>query len=703
MKSLLLITLLWGADTSIDFDTQVAPVLSKSGCNAASCHGAAAGRGGFKLSLFGGDANVDYDAIVRQLEGRRINLSSPADSLLLAKPTGYLEHEGGVRLDSEGSHAQLITRWIEQGARRVRRHRLIDVRVEPSQVYVERLPEKIPLRVTAVFRDRAGQEIQRDVSDVAVFESTDAAALKIGSGGSAVIKRRGRHVAVVRFMSKVLTVRFTAPLTPNKVDLSSAPRHNWIDDLVLKNLDQLRIPQSSQAADATLLRRTTIDLTGRLPTIEEARAYLAADAPDKHVKLVDRLLKSDRFADYWTFKLAKLLRLRGQPGDSNGVAAFHGWLRERLLADASFARMARTMVTAEGDSHEVGPANFYRIARGPRAQAEYLSETLMGVRLRCANCHNHPLDRWTQEDYHGLAALFANIDQSRIVRTLKGGEVINPKTGSAAPPRIPGVRDLADGEAGRAALARWLTSDDNPYFARATANRIWKAMMGRGLIEPVDDLRETNPATHPELLKQLARSFAGNDYQVRLLVRTIALSAAYQRGRASGKNRFDDRYYSHALQRPLEPEVLADAISDVTGVAERFGGQPAGTRAVNLIDPRTPSTSLDVLGRCPREDSCESSADGAGGLSTRLHLINGPLLNAKITDAKGTLHKRIKNGDRVETVVESFYLAALSRKPTAKELRFWKREIGEGPARDHRPALEDFVWSLLSSREFVAH
>lgn len=338
------------------------------------------------------------------------------------------------------------------------------------------------------------------------------------------------------------------------------------------------------------------------------------------------------------------------------------------------------------------------LGAGPREQAEFVSESLLGIRLRCANCHDHPLDRWTQDDYHGLAAVFARLERGRQVRLAERGEVTHPRSGEPAVPRIPGVGFLSPGADGRPRLAQWITSPDNEFFACAVVNRLWKALMGRGLVEPADDLRATNPATHPRLLDRLAGDFAAHGYDVRHTLRLIAASAAYQRdSRATPANQADDRFYSHALARALPAEVLADAVADVTGVPDRYADLPAGTRAVALFDSKIPSAALDALGRCPRDAACEASAV-SGGLSKTLYLINGDLINAKVTAGDGRLHARLAAGAADGELLDEFYLRALGRPPSADEHAFWSQRISSSP--DRRAAWEDFLWSLLNCREF---
>ncbi|MEQ8789107.1 MAG: DUF1553 domain-containing protein [Pirellulaceae bacterium] len=686
------------AAAPVDFDTDVLPILTKAGCNAASCHGSAAGRGGFKLSLFAGDPAADHTAIVHQLEGRRVNYVHPKSSLLIAKPTWQLDHEGGLRFDFDSPESETLAQWIAEGATRRRLRRLVRLEIEPEELVLAGPGEQVQVNVTAVFDDGS----RRAVGHRAVYSPDDSSAVEADGQGALVVRRRGRHVVVVRYLSEVSTVQVTVPLSDEPVDLDSAARSNWIDDEVLAMLKTLRLAPSPPADDATLLRRLRLDLTGRLPTPGEVAEYTADRRADKYARLVDRLLDGDEFVDYWTFRFAALLRLRG--GDPPAAHAFHGWIREQIKSNAPLDQMARTLLLAEGDTHEVGPANFYRAAGDARAQAEYTSEVLLGVRLRCANCHNHPLDRWTQDDYHGLAAIFARMERSRIVRLGPRGEVTNPRTGEAAVPRIPGDKYLeADGD-GRDDLADWLTQGDNPYFAKAMVNRLWKAMLGRGLIEPTDDLRQTNPATHPRLLARLAEDFVAHGANLRHTLRTIALSATYQRSAvATSAAAADDRFYSHALTKPLEAEVLADAIADVTGIAEKFGEQPKGTRAVTLVDPATPSAALDVLGRCSRQETCETSPGGSGGLTTRLHLMNGALLNARIASDEGRLRQQLAAGRTSDEVVRGFYIRALGRQPRDEEAKYWKTQLAAPSEGERRRRLEDFLWSLLSCQEFTTN
>jgi hypothetical protein len=692
----------------VDFANDLIPVFTKAGCNAAACHGAAIGRGGFKLSLYGGNPAADYEAIVRQVEGRRVNLARPEESLIVLKPTKQIAHRGGRRLIDGKEGAELLLRWIRQGAGLISSRSLDRVEISPGRHVAEKPGASIELRATAFFSDGSKQDVTRWT----VFTAEDPSAVEIDSESAAAkMLRRGRQIVIARYLDRVTPIELIVPLSGSKPDLSAEPRRGFIDRKILDALSTLRLAPSPGADDATFLRRVTLDLSGRLPTVAAARAFLARADPKKRRTEIDRLLASEEFSEYWTLRLAKLLRIHsGADGElvrsGQGARKYHQWLHQQVRDNTGYDELARTVILATGDSHLVGPANFYRTVKGPRKQAEFMSEVFMGSRLRCANCHNHPLDRWTQDDYHGLAAIFARIESGQLVKVKASGEVIHPRTLERALQRIPGEDFLgADLVDGRGKLASWLTDPGNPYFARAIVNRLWKAMMGRGLVEPVDDFRATNPPTHLALLSSLADDFVKNGYDLRHTLRTIALSAAYSRSsKASEENKSDGSFYSHALRQELEPEVLADAISDVLGVAGSYGEEPKGTRAVTLVDPKTRSVALDILGRCSREESCESPAGSTGGLQRKLHFFNGALLNARIAAPGGRLDKMIKAGQLPLSIVEQFYLAALGRYPKNAESAFWKEQIGENiPADRHRELLEDFVWSLLVCNEFVSN
>ncbi len=680
----------------IDFDTEIIPILTKSGCNAGACHGAAAGRGGFHLSLLGGNPSSDFEAIVHELEGRRINQARVERSLLLAKPTGLLDHGGDVALDDDG--AKLLKDWIASGAPRGESRKMTSFQVQPSCYLGTEIPGRVQLRATAQFDSREPE----DVSRWTVLNAADPAAVEIDSDRIAHVKRRGQHTVIARFLNRVVPIQLSIPLGDKPIDLTNEPRINFIDDEILRVLSDLRIPISSPASDTDWLRRVTLDLTGRLPELIAIERFVGNKNKDRREQVVEELLASDAFSEYWTLRFSRLLRMHSQPNDRQGLKAYSAWLRQEIRSGTGLDRMAYQLLTATGDSHEVGPANFGRMVNDAREHAELAGQFFLGVRLGCANCHNHPLDKWTQDDYHGFAALFAKLDRGQIVKWTARGAVTNLRTNEPAIPRIPGHHDLNDTSDFREDVATWLTSEGKQYFARATVNRLWQALFGRGFVEPTDDLRETNPPTHPELLDRLAEDFITNGYSIRHTLQQIATSHTYARsGVVTEGNASEDRFYSHAYSRPLLPEVLVDAIADVTGVADRFEGQASDTRAVAIVDPLAPAPSLDVLGRCTKVRDCDETGKSSSGLASQLHLLNGELLNGKLVDEKGRLSKMIASNASDQQVISRFFLLAFSRPPTKAELTHWVKRVEDVDQAERRRKLEDFVWSLLNSQAFL--
>lgn len=692
--------------SQVDFQNDLIPVFTKNGCNTGACHGAAIGRGGFRLSLYGGDPKSDYQSIVQQLAGRRINLSKPDQSLIVLKPTEFIAHGGGTIFDVESSSAELLINWVRQGAHWESSRQLQSVDVSPQKHVADAIGKPVSFGATARYSDGT----TRDVTEWTIFTAEDSSAVKIDEeSASATILRRGRHIVVARFLSEVVPIELLTPLTDAKLNLAGQQQANFIDQQILATLETLGLPPSETIDDTTFLRRISLDLTGRLPSIKKAQRFANdgdKQAGDRRLQLVDELLGSDEFNQYWTLQLARLLRIRTQAGDATAANAYHEWLARQVASNTPYDDLARTLITSVGDSAVLGPPNFYRTVKDAREQTEFFSELFMGSRLRCANCHNHPLDHWTQDDYHGLAAIFAKIEPGRIVKLRPSGQVIHPRTQEPAALRIPGGNFLAaDAKDARLDLANWLTAKQNPYFAKAIVNRLWKHMMGRGLVEPADDFRATNPATHPVLLTKLADDFVKNGYDLRHTLRTIATSASYARSaNATAANKDDDRFYSHAARRPLEAEVLADAISDVLEVSEKYGDRAEGTRAVALVDPKIPSQTLDVLGRCGREESCESSTGSVGGLRQQLHLLNGGLLNKRISTAGSRLRRLVNDGVEPMAIVTEFYFAALGRQPSELESKHWKQKLNQDfSAEDSLEFLEDFVWGLLTCNEFVTN
>lgn len=711
---LITVALLSAGDAEpVDFDTQIVPILTRYGCNSGACHGSAAGRGGFNLSLYGSDPERDFEAIVFDLEGRRVNRSRADESLLFLKATESLSHGGGPRFEIDSEAATLLQRWIREGARRRELRRLENLELRPQSTIVDSTGQQTPIRAMATFDDGSTQDVTR----WSTLTPDDKDAVSLTANGIATVHRRGRHLVQVRYLDRVMPAELIVPINDTAQPTTDDEPSNFIDQFIEQRLTTLRLPGSPPCDDVTFIRRACIRLKGRLPDHNDFQIFTQSGKPDPVSRIVRGLPptvdgKSRRetfiedmtagreFTEYWTHWLSKLLRLRAEGDDDESTRTYFAWLQSQIRQGTPFDHVAGHLLTATGSTKLNGPPNFYRYARDPRKQAEFVSEVLMGMQLRCANCHDHPLDRWTQDDYHGLAAVFARVEVGPVISLSSRGEVIHPRTGEPARPRIPGSQFVGETTDARRDLMAWLIEKDNPYFDRAIVNRLWKAVMGRGLVEPVDDLRDTNPGTHPELLKRLAEDFAQNGRDIRHTLRRICTSSTFSRSSVPiDSNQSDDQFYSHFLKVPLAPEVLADAISDVTGVSDKYGRESSGTRAVNLYAGNVESKALDVLGRCSREESCESSP-AVADLPRALHLINGPLLNDKI-----------KRSPRIEYAIKElsdaglirrFYIDCLSRLPTDVENQFWIRSLSEPEsAQAHRELIEDFVWSLLMSQEFV--
>ena len=720
------------ADSSpVDFDTQIEPLLTRYGCNAGSCHGAAAGRGGFSLSLYGSVPERDYEAIVQQLEGRRVNLSRPDESLLFLKATESIPHGGGPRFDIDGEAASLMLQWIRQGAIRAdgqpvpgsesSEKKLASLRIVPERIRLESPGESLRLKALATFAD--GES--RDVTAWSVLAADDSSSLDVTPEGLVTAKRPGRHLLAVRYLDQLLPVEVLLPFPPLQSDSidSLAPSDRLdnsgvIDREIGLRLRELQLPASPDAAPAEFLRRTSLRLTGRLPTEELIEQFLSMretvanqNAVDENPlplearqKLVDDLLASSAFDNFWTFQFVKLLKVRAQPQSDESARAAFGWLRKQIVNDRPLDEFARELITATGDTRQNGATTFYLAAGDARKQAEFASELFLGVRLRCANCHDHPLDHWTQDDYHGLAAIFAPVRRGASITVGSSGSVVHPRTGGPAVPKLPGDRFLRDGEDGIASFADWVTSRDNAWFDRAIVNRVWKLLMGRGLVEPVDDLRASNAPTHPRLLDELAAEFARGGRKLKPLIRTICLSRTFARSSVPVRRDLqDEQFYSHALTVDLEPEVLVDAISEVTGVASGFPTEASSNgRAVGLIARNVESETLDVLGRCPVDAECSLGGASAEPLPRALLLINGRFLNDQLAAPSGSLSRLLGDKTSNRELITTYYRRALTREPTNRELAFWESQLNVATdERQRRAIAEDFLWALLTCQEFV--
>ena len=701
----------------VSFRNHVLPVLTKMGCNSGACHGAAAGKNGFSLTLRGYDPAADYDAITRQAGGRRINKLEPARSLLLLKPTEVVPHMGGKKFDPGSPAYAVLARWLASGmpAPSNTDPRIVGLDVTPRDS--TRAPGSVtPLTVHARFSNGASE----DVTVWSRFASADETVAQVDDRGQVTVKGPGETAVSVSFLTGVALTRVRSPFptpVPEAV-FANAARRNRIDDLVIDKLRQMQIPPSGLAGDAVFIRRAYLDAAGILPTRKEAEAFVQDTSPDKRARLVDALLQRPEFVDYWTYKWSDLLLVSSRSLSRNSVRAFYGWIRENVAANTPWNRFVYQLTTASGRTDENGAANYFLIHRNPIDIAENYTQAFLGLTLTCARCHNHPMEKWTQTDYYGFANLFARVtmkedggasakgDTATIVSTADG-DILHPRMGVAMPPRpLDGVPMASHAQEDRRAyVAKWLTAPANTQFARTIVNRVWANYFGRGLVHPFDDLRYTNPASNEPLLGALTSDFIAKGYDLRALMRTIMLSAAYQRSASTlPGNEKDERFHSRYLTRRLPAEVILDAFSQVTGVPEDFGGYPRGTRALQLRDPRVESYFLSVFGRPERvlTSSAERMQDPT--LPQALHTINGETLNNKLMADEGFIARMVGDGRSNEDVLTELYWSALSRPPSAVERTAILARLGDERAKapaDRRRSLEDLGWAVLTSTEFL--
>jgi len=805
----------------ISFHNDVMVVLSKAGCNAGQCHGNANGKAGFKLSLRGEDPEWDYQALTRDAFGRRTNPEDPDQSLLLLKPTAQIAHEGGQRFKKNSEEYRILRDWITAGlppdppgAPRLER-----LEVSPTDKILFEPTNEIQLHAHAVFSDGS----IRDATRMAVYETANGL-VNVTHDGVVQRQSSGETTVLVRYLRAQVPVRLAfMPARPGFV-WKNPPANNYIDDQIFAKLRALRINPSDLCTDNEFIRRAYLDLLGILPTAEEAKRFVNEDlaplAPSlspsdgervaawsgegkslgrlilqnpkseirnpklasassrrrlqKRARLIDRLLERPEFADFWALKWADLLRAEERLLDRKGIEAFHRWIRQSIAENKPLDQFARELIAARGSSYFNPPANFYRAIREPVARAEAVAQVFLGTQLRCAQCHNHPFDHWTQDDYYDWADVFARVSYKvlenrrrdnndghefkgeQIVYVADKGEVKNPRSGKPAHSRFLGVtnpltlsiEELAGeptpkaSEAGErdqprsnevrvgvrggldnsqsrhgaeavdelAALAEWVASPSNPFFARAQVNRVWFHLMGRGIVDPIDDFRATNPPSHPALLDALAADFVNHRFDLRCLIRFIVTSRVYQLSAIPNEtNGEDDMNFSRAYVRRLTAEQLLDCQSEVTGVPVRFYGYPPGLRAAQLPGALAErkrdqkmsevDTFLETFGKPPRLLTCECERSGDTTMGQAFQMISGPAINELLDDADNRLTKLLVSGKSDREQVEELYWTALTRSPTGKELS--KAVTLLEKSKDKRRSLEDLAWAMLNSKEFV--
>ena len=697
----------------VSFRNHVVPVLTKAGCNSGPCHGAAAGKNGFKLTLRGYDPELDYLTLTRQAGARRVNRVEPATSLMLLKPTLAVSHGGGKRFSPRSPEYHVIADWIASGSPAPADGDPLMTRLEvfPASARLTVSSEQ-PLLVRAHFSDGHAEDVTRWVK----FSTNDGGVAGVDQRGSVTVNGPGEAAISAWYLSKLATARITSPF-PDRIDpavYARAPRANFIDDLVLAKLAELNIEPSPLSTDPEFIRRAFLDAAGILPTAEEVRTFLADPSPDKRARLVDALLARPEFVDYWSYKWSDLLLVSSRSLPSNAMWSYYNWIRRNVESNTPWDRMARELLTASGNTLANGAANYFVLHKSPIALTENISMTFMGFSITCARCHNHPLEKWTQKDYYQMANLFSRVGVKNgvdrgdlIVYPARTGEINHPRLNVPLAPRPldgpPMSLDAPDDR--REAFVNWLVSPENPFFARSLVNRVWKNFMGRGLVEAVDDIRDANPPSNAALFEAVTRDFVAHRFDIRHLARTIMTSTTYQlTSTPAGRNAADLKYHSHYLARRLPAEVILDAISQVTGVGEDFPGYP-GRRALQLPDAAVDSYFLSAFGRPPRLTAADSERQQEPSITQALHVINGDTINRKLSAPRGLIHELFTTNARNEPAIERLYVAALSRYPSDDERRALSAALdassgsGDMPAR--RKALEDLAWAILTGREFL--
>lgn len=715
------------AEHKWSFRNDVQSVLAKQGCNMGACHGALAGKGGFGLSLRGYDSDADYAAIVREARGRRIEMADPGRSLILAKPTGALPHKGGIRLDPQSRDYRVLAQWISSGA------------ASPSDddaalTHIEVLPDVAMLKpkdqsqilVQANYDD--GRVV--DVTHWAQFSATDESIASVDDEGLVSVRGSGESAVLVWFGSKVALARMTVPFendVPESI-YKVATVNNFIDQVNLKQLQTLDLEPSPPADEQTFLRRATIDTIGRLPSVDERAEYLEKPESERRDWLIEQLLGHEDFVDYWSYKWSDILVINGTRLRPVAVKTYYNWVHDSVSENKPWDEMVREILTATGRSDENGATNFYALNQSPEDMTENACQAFMGLSIGCAKCHNHPLEKWTNDQYYSMANLFARVrakgwggdgrngDGIRTLYVSTSGDLIQPGRGTAQPPAPLDAQPLAfdDPSDRRAVLAEWMTSPDNPYFARSIANRIWANFFGRGLVEQIDDLRLSNPASNEEMLTAIADHVAEAKFDLKSLMRVILSSETYARSSVPLEaNRSEGRYNSRYYPRRLMAEVLLDSIDQVLETTTNFdkvafpGADKQdtdfykdGTRAIELYDAAVDSYFLKTFGRNPREITCECERSGEPSMVQVLHLSNGETLNPKLSAKDNLITRLIDERLENDQIVTRLFVRSLSREPSEAELQSLlsiASEYGE----DRRTAIQDVAWSILTSTEFV--
>ena len=685
------------------FENDLEPLFGRFGCNSAGCHGKAEGQNGFKLSVFGSDPAADYAALVKEGRGRRVFAAAPEQSLFLRKAAGQVPHGGGTRLPVGSDGYETVRRWIADGmpVGRENAPTVARVRVEPAERLMDMRAGQ-QLRVLATYTDGR----TADVTAEARFQTNNEGVAGVSADGLVTTTDvPGEAAIMASFANEVAVFRTFVP-RPEAVEFPKLPQVNFIDQLVDAKLRKLNVVPSGPATDEEFFRRVSLDIAGRLPAAAEVRTFLADRDPKKRERIVEVLLGKDGYADLWALIWADVLRVDRQALGPQRAYAYYRWIRAAVAENRPFDQFARELVAADGPLDEVPAAAFYKVVPKPGEAANTLSQVFLGVRIACAECHHHPADRWTQTDYAGMAAFFTPVAVRKIgavEAVVAQGEATakHPRTGTTVPATPLAALPAAGGGDRRAALATWMTAPENPYFARNVVNRVWAHFLGRGLVEPVDDVRSTNPPSNPELLDDLAKFFVESKYDVKALVRLICASRVYQTTSApNATNAKDEQNYSRALFKRPAAEVLLDMVTHVTGVPEKFDGFPVGTRAVQLWDSKVGHYFLKAFGRPSRTSACECERVGEPTIAQVLHLLNSETIDACVRHDGGNLARWLRSIPSDEKFLEELWLTALGRYPSPVEVRKANEYLGV-KGRPRREGMEDLAWAILNTKEFL--
>ena len=706
-------------DDPWNFRNHVESVLTKAGCNSGACHGASAGKNGFRLTLRGYGPEVDYQVLTRQSLGRRISPSAPAESLLLLKPTGALPHGGGVKFAPDSLEYRVLAEWIAAGTPppSASDPKILELKAFPDAARLSP-GQTQQILVQAVFNDGRTEDVTR----WAKYSSTDDTVARVDENGRLKVEGHGEATIAILYGTAVQRATVTAPYK-TVIDAKvyrDAPRHNAIDEKNLNKLEALHLPPSSDAGDAAFLRRAYLDATGTLPPVAVVESFLADKDTAKRSKLVDRLLDSPEYVDYWAYKWSDLLLVSSNRLPAPAMWSFYRFVRKSVAENRPWDAFARSVLTASGSTLQNGASNYFVLHRDPIDLTESTSMAFLGLSLTCARCHNHPLEKWTQDQYYGMAGLFARVrlkdgaspgDVTVIPAT--EGEIRHPRRGVVMAPQpldAAAVDPEARGDR-REAFASWLAAPENPYFARAVVNRVWRNFFGRGLIDPEDDLRATNPPSDEALLDWLVADFRSHRHDLKHLMRTIMASAVYARSSTPAQGSASDvKFLSHYPVKRLPAEVLLDAIAQVSEIPTHFPGYPSGWRSLQLPDTKIESTFLSSFGRPERLNTCSCERSSEPSMTQALHLANGTTINDKLRDPKGALARAIDASAADEAILDRLFLAALTRPPTESERTRLLKILNEAKAgqadpklaaESRRQALEDLYWATLTGNEFL--